>query len=293
MKKLIFLVLCLFSIGVLAQEQDQFDVNKFLDSLNFQTGEVDLPNGVAGLKLPKGYVYLSPEDSEKLLVDGWGNPPGQNVLGMILPSDRSPFSANAWAVTLDYLEDGYVSDADANKIDYDELLQNMKDEAEAASQERVKQGYDSMQLLGWAAKPHYNSETKKLYWAKEYKFGDNETNTLNYDIRMLGRKGVLEMNFIAGMEQLPEISQRLDDVLALAEFKRGLQYSDFNPDIDKVAAYGIGALVAGKLAAKAGLFAVALVFLKKFGVIIAVFLGGLFTRLFRRKKKTAEDASGA
>jgi uncharacterized membrane-anchored protein len=289
MKKIITLALCLFSLAAVAQEQEQFDANKFLDSLNFQTGEIALSNGVATVNLPDGYVYLSPQDAERLLVEGWGNPPGQNVLGMILPSDRNPFSANAWAVTLEYLEDGYVSDEDADKIDYAELLQGMKDEAAEASKERIKQGYDSMELIGWAASPHYNAETKKLYWAKEYKFGDNETNTLNYNIRMLGRKGVLVLNFIGGMEQLPEINQRLDDVLAMAEFNRGMQYSDFDPDIDTVAAYGIGALVAGKLAAKAGLFAVALVFLKKFGVLIVVLLGGLFAKLFRRKK--AEPAA--
>ena len=284
MKKIITLALCLLSLTAMAQEQDQFDVNKFTASLNFQSGEIALPNGVATLKLPEGYTYLSPEDAERLLVEGWGNPPDQNVLGMILPADHHPFSAEAWAVTLEYLEDGYVSDEDADKIDYDDLLQSMKEEAADASSERVKQGYDSMELIGWAAKPHYNSETKKLYWAKEYKFGDNETNTLNYNIRMLGRKGVLVLNFIGGMEQLPEINQRLDDVLAIAEFNRGMQYSDFDPDIDTVAAYGIGALVAGKLAAKAGLFAVALVFVKKFGVLLVVFLGGLFAKLFRRKK---------
>ena len=38
--------------------------------------------------------------------------------------------------------------------------------------------------------------------------------------------------------------------------------------MDKVAAYGIGGLVAGKVMAKAGLFAAALIFLKKFGVLI-------------------------
>ena len=39
------------------------------------------------------------------------------------------------------------------------------------------------------------------------------------------------------------------------EFDDGNRYSDFNPDIDTVAAYGIGGLIAGKLAAKAGIFA--------------------------------------
>lgn len=287
MKKIIALLLCLLgSFSVVAQEQ--FDVNQFLDSLNFQSGEVALPNGVATVTLPEGYVYLSPEDAERLLVEGWGNPPGQDVLGMILPSDRNPFSADSWAVTLKYLEDGYVSDKDADSIDYDDLIEGMKDEISDANSERVKQGYDAIELIGWAAKPYYNPETKKLYWAKELKFGDSEENTLNYNIRILGRKGVLLLNFIAGMEQLPEINQRLDDVLAMADFNPGMQYSDFEPDIDTVAAYGIGALVAGKLAAKAGLLAAGLILVKKFGVFIVIGLGALFSRFRRRKKVETE-----
>ena len=44
------------------------------------------------------------------------------------------------------------------------------------------------------------------------------------------------------------------DVIAFTNFNEGNRYEDFDPELDKVAAYGIGALVAGKVAAKAGLF---------------------------------------
>jgi uncharacterized membrane-anchored protein len=36
-----------------------------------------------------------------------------------------------------------------------------------------------------------------MYWAKEINFGGDSENTLNYNIRVLGRKGVLLLNFIA------------------------------------------------------------------------------------------------
>ncbi|CAA0085233.1 Uncharacterised protein [BD1-7 clade bacterium] len=123
-----------------------------------------------------------------------------------------------------------------------------------------------------------------MHWAKEIKFGDQETNTLNYNIRVLGRKGVLVLNFIADMDQKATIDANISDVLAVAEFDQGSKYSDFDPEIDKVAAYGLGALVAGKVIAKTGFFAIALLFLKKFGVFILVGLGALFGKLFSRKK---------
>jgi uncharacterized membrane-anchored protein len=43
-------------------------------------------------------------------------------------------------------------------------------------------------------------------------------------------------------------------VLGLVEFKAGHRYIDFDPKVDKVAAFGLGALIAGGVAAKAGLF---------------------------------------
>ena len=41
----------------------------------------------------------------------------------------------------------------------------------------------------------------------------------------------------------------------MTEFNDGERYTDYNSKTDKTAAYGIGALVAGGIAAKAGLFA--------------------------------------
>ena len=79
-------------------------------------------------------------------------------------------------------------------------------------------------------------ESNKLHWAKEIKFGDQELNTLNYNIRILGRKGVLLLNFIAGMNQLELINSKREAVLAMAEFKEGSRYENFQPDMDKVAA---------------------------------------------------------
>jgi uncharacterized membrane-anchored protein len=89
------------------------------------------------------------------------------------------------------------------------------------------------------------------------------------------------------MNQQQLIEQQLAHVLAMAEFNEGSRYDEFNPDLDTVAAYGLGALVAGKVAVKTGLIAAALIFLKKFGVIILIALAGLFTKFFKRTKQAA------
>ena len=246
---------------------------KTWDSINRQNGTIKLNSAGAILNIPQSFYYLDQKDAKTVLVDIWGNPPDQTTLGMIFPVAMTPFDADAWAVTLSYEEDGYVSDDDADDIDYNELLQQMKKDTQESSKIRISQGYEGIELVGWASPPYYDANAHKLHWAKELSFSGREVNTLNYNIRVLGRKGVLVLNFIAGMDQKELIESKLDSVLALAEFDSGSKYDDFNPDIDKVAAYGIGALVAGKVIAKTGLFALALVFLKKFGVFIVVGLG--------------------
>ncbi len=258
------------------------------ESLNRQTGEIQLPNGTATLKVPEEFYYLNPEDTEKVLVEVWGNPPGQDKLGMLFPAEQTPFDEGAWGVTIDYEEEGYVSDEDVDDINYADLLETMQEDTADASAQRVQMGYEPVELVGWAAQPYYDKTSHKMHWAKEIKFGEGETvNTLNYNIRVLGRKGVLILNFIAGMDQKTIIDQQLNTVLAMAEFNPDSRYGDFNPDIDKVAAYGLGALVAGKVVAKTGLIAAALIFLKKFGVIIFIALAALFGRLFKRRKAEA------
>jgi uncharacterized membrane-anchored protein len=255
-------------------------------SLDQQQGEIVLPNGVATLNVPENFYYLSPEDTEKVLVEVWSNPPGAGLetLGMLFPSAATPFDDDAWGVTIEYEEDGYVSDEGAAEIDYDELLSEMQEGTREGSKERVAQGYEPIELVGWASEPFYDAASNKLHWAKELKFGDQPVNTLNYNIRVLGRKGVLVLNFIADMDQQAAVDASLDSVLALAEFNQGSRYADFDPDIDEVAAYGIGALVAGKVAAKVGLLAGLLVFLKKFGIIIAIGAAALFGKVYKRKR---------
>lgn len=252
-----------------AEEQQLFaHLQSLVESLEPKTGDIPIGDDLATLSIPDDFYFLDAEDAETVLVDIWGNPPGQDVLGMLFPAHYSPLDGEAWAVTIDYMADGWVSDEDAADIDYGDLLDDMRDDIRDANPDREAAGYAAIELLGWAEPPRYDTVTKKLYWAKELRFGDDENATLNYEIRALGRRGILTMTFIASSDQLPEINDSREAVLAMAEFNEGNRYSDFDPDIDTVAAYGVGALVAGKIAAKSGFLAAAVLLLKKFGVFL-------------------------
>jgi len=284
----------LVALSATAQEQEQITAEEFLASLNFQKGVITLPGGVASLDLPEDFHYLSPEDTENVLVTAWGNPPGNETLGMLVQSPDDILADESWAVIIAYEEDGYVSDENADSVDYAEMLEDMQAGSREANAARVEAGYEEVELLGWAATPRYDQAANKLYWAKELRFGDIPVNTLNYNVRILGRKGVLVLNLVATMPQLQEIETAIPTVLAMTNFNPGHRYSDFDPSVDEVAAYGIGALVAGKLAAKAGLFAkfgVLLVALKKFWIFLIIGIAAFLARVFRRGRSKESPAT--
>lgn len=257
---------------------------EFEASLTYQTGKITLPGGKATLNVPEDYYYLSPQDTKRVLEEAWGNPEGELMLGMLFPQEYRVLDSASWGVTIEYAEDGYVSDEDAEDINYEDLLSEMKSDTAEESEWRLEQGYPSIELVGWAEQPYYDANTHKLYWAKELIFGGNETHTLNYNVRALGRQGYLVMNFIANMGQLEEINVARDEVLAMVSFNDGHKYSEFDPDIDNVAAYGIGGLIAGKVLAKTGFLALALVFLKKFWFVILLPLYWLRNKIFGKKE---------
>jgi uncharacterized membrane-anchored protein len=250
---------CALWAGAALAQDDAANAAKrqqLIQSLHFQTGDIALAKADAHLHLQPGFRYLDQSDARKVLEDLWGNPPDEDVLGLLVPDNAGLASDHSWAVVLTYSdEDGHVSDEDAAKIDYTKMLKDMQEGIHDANDERKKAGYGSIELIGWAEPPRYDVLTKKLYWAKELAFSDAEGHTLNYDIRVLGRSGYLSLEAVSDMADQALVKEGMQQVLPMAEFDSGHRYADFNPKTDKLAAYGLAALVAGGIAAKTGLLA--------------------------------------
>jgi uncharacterized membrane-anchored protein len=264
----------------------QAAVDSINNTFHYQQGHVMLPGGVGELTVPKGFRYLDSAQAALVMHKLWHNPP-QESLGMLFPEDRGPVSDNNWAYLIQFDPMGHVKDDDADDIKYDELLEEMQQDTEDENQERTKQGYESVHLIGWGAPPFYDKNQHTLHWAKLLRFGDGLEETLNYNVRILGRKGVLVFNAIAVPAQLPEIRASIPGLLANVSFVKGQQYNDFSAGIDEVAAYGIGGLVAGKVLAKVGFFAIIL----KFWKVAILALGGAWAglkRFFGFGRKEAE-----
>lgn len=257
-------------------------------SFKYQHGTIKIRNGVGTITVPAGFKYLEPIQAERVLTEIWGNPKSENLtLGLILPEKQGILDDKGYVFNLQYDEIGYVKDDDADDIDYEELLTNMQKESEEENKERVKAGYPPISIAGWAAKPFYDKHRHILHWAKNLKFGNDSLNTLNYNVRVLGRKGVLVLNAIATMDQLNPVKAGIPHVLNIVNFSDGYKYSDFDPKIDDVAAWTIGGLVAGKILAKVGFFALLLKFWKLIAVGF-VAIGSFIKKKFFGKKD--EDA---
>jgi uncharacterized membrane-anchored protein len=257
--------------------------------LHYQTGKVVVGNGLATLNLPATFRYLNPKETDVVLA-AWGNPPGSTSLGMLVPSGTSVFAAESWAVVIQYDQDGHVDDADAAKIDYVKMLRDLQRQTREDNKEREKAGYPPAELVGWAETPSYDSISKKLYWAKDLRFGNGTIHTLNYNVRVLGRRGVLILNAVATMDQLQPVKTGMANVITFVDFNEGHRYGDFVAGSDKVAEYGIAALIAGGLAAKAGFFKLliaGILALKKVLVVAVIAVGAWLKRMFGRKDAPA------
>ena len=256
---------------------------KKVKAFNFQTGSITLKADRATLNLPEGYQFLDSKDGKTVIEELWGNPPGSasGIEGLVIPRGQDVVSADSWAIVVQFEEDGYASDEDADDIDYDDLLKDMKKSSLEASKRRVAAGYGKMELAGWALPPRYDKSSKVLYWAQEF-VTDNPGNSLNYDVRVLGRRGVLSLNAIAGASQKQEIDALTPEIVSLVSFNTGHTYADYNSSTDKKADYTLAGLVVGgavaaKLLAKGGI----LLLLAKFGkllIIPAVLVAGWLKR---------------
>ncbi|MFT5184968.1 MAG: putative membrane-anchored protein [Flavobacteriales bacterium] len=260
---------------------EDIEYQMFADSIEatmvFEVGTIELGVGIAVLVVPQGYKYLDVEQSEYVLNELWGNPPSPS-LGMLFEEESNVLSDVGYVIDITYNEMGYIDDEDAADIDYDELEEEMFGDNDEDNRMRVEAGYETIDFIGWASEPYYDATAKKLHWAQELSFGGSDEHTLNYAIRILGRKGVLQMNFISDMTELNNVKADIPLIMPSVNFTEGNQYADFDPDIDTLAAVGIGGLIAGKVLAKGGI----LIFLAKIWKFLAI--GAVAALAYFRKR---------
>jgi uncharacterized membrane-anchored protein len=235
--------------------------------------------GHANIEVPEGYVFLDGSTYRKLL-KAQGEPVSGDEAGWLKPTNAQ------WAVVFHFSDVGYVKDDDKDQLDADKLLASIKRGTAEANKIRQKSGNPPIEVVGWDVRPKYDETTHNLEWAVR---GECEgEQILNYNTRLLGRKGVMGVLLIVDPDALNETLPTLRDLLTKFSFASGETYAEYKPG-DKVAKYGLGALIVGGTAvgaAKLGLFAWLAVFLKKGWKLVVVALAAVATfikKLFGRR----------
>jgi len=270
-KTLGFLTVFFLSNTTLAEENPY-------DELDWQYGPKtqELVNK-ATIFLPEDYLYLNIEDTDKYLELSQNFPTGDENL-------FAPYEG--WESYFSFDDIGYVKDDE--EINSDELLQQMKDVDERGNKLRKERGWKQLFTVGWEFPPRYDSVQKRLEWAYLVR-DENNNKIVNYQTRILGKSGVMEVVLVATPDMLNQAVQELNSNLSTFAFKQGEKYGDYTEG-DRVAEYGLAALIAGgaaALATKKGFWAVIVGFfvaMKKFAIIAVIAVFGFLISLFKKKK---------
>lgn len=241
-----------------------------------QRGPVDIPLiDQAVLHLPAGYSFV-PSPAATRFMTAMGNRVGDDFMGLILPLEGEM----DWIVSLDFDKSGYIREDDAKSWNVDDMLKAIKEGAEETNKTRLSHGIPELDVVGWAEKPDYDAVNHRLVWALTVISRGapaDEPQSVNYNTYALGREGFFSLNLVTAGNQLEQRKPIAKNLLASLEFEPGKRYEDFNADTDHTAEFGLAALVGGALVAKKfGLFALASLFIAKFGKIIAISAAALF-----------------
>lgn len=211
-------------------------------SLRYLAGEARIGDDLATLTMPRGFRYLDPAQSARVL-SAWGNPAANNTLGMVFPPEGSPFSAGVWGIVLAFAPHGHVDDSDP--LDVDAALASLREDAARENARRAQQGLAGFTLVGWADPPRYDRERHALWWAREVDLG-GPTHRVSYATRVLTRDGALEMNVVAPITALPALREAMEGLRRGLRVHDGKRYEDFHAGSDRAATYGLTSLVAGR-----------------------------------------------
>ena len=248
---------------------------------------------IAYFTIPAQCKLADGEGARDFLAMTQNIPSGSEQALLLCPA--APGEEFPWFVVFRFDESGYVRDDDAKKLDAAKMLTTIRKGTEQANKVRKAQGWDEMIVDGWVRAPHYDSASHNLTWSIRGHSSDGGA-SVNHSVRLLGRRGVLHANLVAGPDQMVNAVPVFDTLIASASFQRGQRYSEWRKG-DKVAAYGLTALVvggAGVAAVKLGLFGkLAAIFAKalaKLGKLILVAVAGVLAvlkKLFSRKREEA------
>jgi uncharacterized membrane-anchored protein len=270
-------ILLLMAPPLPAQEPPQID---------WQDGPTEGELGdVATIKVPQGYRFTGKAGTQKFM-DMTQNPTNGRELGIIVPVTEK--DEDFWFVIFEFDDIGYVKDDEKDKLDADDLLESIRNGTEAANEIRKERGWPTMEVIGWQKSPYYDPRTNNLTWGIRGKSSDSQGESINYSVRLLGRHGAMSVDLVMNPQQATAVVPQYETLISGFTYNPGKTYADFKSG-DKMAAYGLAALVAGGAGAVALKTGILQKFWKVIVAAVVALLAGLkkiFQAIFRRGETT-------
>jgi uncharacterized membrane-anchored protein len=248
----------------------------------------------AKLALPADYFFVPKAEGARVLRALGNVVNDSSYVGLVVGEHQN----DRWMVVIRYVKEGYIKDDDARNWNADELLQNLRDGVEQANKDRLARGFPEMQVIGWVEPPAYDAATHRLVWSllgKDKGEPDNAEKNINYNTYALGRDGYFSLNLLSGSERIASEKSVAHGLLGNLSYNPGKRYEDFSASTDRIAEYGLAALVGGIAIKKLGLLALIAGVALKFAKVIfigAAVLGAGVMKFFRRKPRS-DQADGA
>jgi uncharacterized membrane-anchored protein len=222
-------------------------VDSIDQQLRFHTGKLKFTEQNIRITVPPNHYFVDGPQSRYILETLWGNAQDEEVLGMIVRSDFSPNETKGdYSFVVSYAPTGYISTPEKVDFDHHILLNKIQQQIHDNNTRRLEQGLNALQVERWVMVPFFDQYRKALYWATELKVNGSDESLINYNLRILGKDGVIKVNAVGTMDQLDGIKQILPYVLARTEFLEGYCYDDYNAATVVESDWKLEELIAGR-----------------------------------------------
>jgi len=234
---------------------------KAMNSLNWKEGPsiVKFNEANSTIDIPSDFSILEQEEAQQMLY--WLNGVRFDYINVYA------IDSNNAQITFYYSDSGYVKTDDWTDVNPDKFIKEIKENYKLSNEERKNNGQATVLNVSWKKKPYLDGIYDSVYYALNVDWSDN-TSTIEGKAIILGREGYTTASYVAGNNGFQE--QQLLNLSKIHKFNSTKEYKDWKSG-DKVAAAGIGALLATTLGVKAlkpGIIAAGLLLLKKFWFIL-------------------------
>lgn len=255
---------------------------------------VDIGNSLSELDLADAYAFTGAKDTQTIM-ESMGNPISGTEVGLLVPTAED----QDWFIVFEYEAVGYIPDDEKDELDAAAILASVREGTEAANEYRAEQGIAPLTVKGWHTEPFYDERTNNLTWTilaeSEDEYGVSES--VNHNVRILGRTGYMSAVLVADPSELSQLIPETEAILSGFRYKDGKTYAEYIQG-DKLAGYGLTALVAGGVGAAAAKTGILQLLLKNIKLVLIAAFASLaaawkwIAGLFTGRDQYAVDRSG-